>query len=71
MNQADRRTNTTISDIIHFYRQQLDRFNKIGIGKKTEYNTTITDTLIEATKRRLLELQQKKWKILGGHNETR
>ena len=37
MNQADRRRNTTLSDIIAFYRAQIIRFDKIGMGNKTEH----------------------------------
>ena len=43
-------------DVINFYREQLRKFYKLGIGKKTENHVVVTDTLIEATKRRLHEL---------------
>tara|TARA_Y100001963_G_C6455783_1_gene297867 strand:+ start:139 stop:351 length:213 start_codon:yes stop_codon:yes gene_type:complete len=39
-----------------FYREQLHRFNKIGIGNKTEFGTVVTETLINVTERRLKEL---------------
>jgi hypothetical protein len=68
MNQADRRRNTTLSDIIAFYRGQIIRFDKIGMGNKTEHNTIITPTLMQATRRRLLELQEKKWNLHGRSN---
>jgi hypothetical protein len=54
------RSRTTISDIIYFYKQQLSRFYKIGIGNKTEFNTVVTDRLLDATLRRLKELQSKR-----------
>lgn len=68
MNEAQKRRNTTLSDIIHFYRNQIAKFEKIGMGNKTEHNTIITDTLMEATRRRLLELQQKKWSLTRSAN---
>ena len=58
--EAKSRSRTTISDIIYFYKQQLSRFYKIGIGNKTEFNTVVTDRLLDATLRRLKELQSKR-----------
>ena len=70
MNQAEKRRHTTLSDIIHFYRNQIAKFEKIGMGNKTEHNTVITEVLMEATRRRLLELQQKKWNLSRRTNGT-
>ena len=42
--------------IVQFYRKQLKKFNKIGIGKKTENNVTITKNLIKITGDRLSQL---------------
>jgi len=59
LNQMSRRK-TTLTDIIYFYKQQIERFKKIGIGNKTEFNTVITERLMNVTLRRLHELQFKR-----------
>tara|TARA_R110002096_G_scaffold88223_1_gene202183 strand:+ start:624 stop:839 length:216 start_codon:yes stop_codon:yes gene_type:complete len=46
-------------DILNFYKEQLSRFKKIGLGNQTEFGTVITDTLINATKRRYFELSSR------------
>ena len=43
--------------IARFYKDQLKKFNKIGLGKKTDNGVTVTDKLIEITKTRLYQLQ--------------
>jgi len=43
--------------LIRFYKEQLIRFDKIGLGGYTEYNVMISPVLIEATQRRLDEIQ--------------
>ena len=68
MDEQRTRRKTRRSDIISFYRSQIARFEAIGIGGKTEFNTKVTETLMNATRRRLLELQQKRWKLLGDIN---
>ena len=45
--------------LIRFYREQLKRFNKIGMGNATEYGVEVTPILIGATERRLQELRTK------------
>jgi hypothetical protein len=67
-NEYVNRYKSGTSGIISFYKEQLRRFNKIGIGNKTEFNTIVTETLIEATERRLRELQLKKWRRKGLNN---
>ena len=42
--------------IINLYKEQLCTFKKLGIGKRTEHGTVVTDRLIETTKRRLAQL---------------
>ena len=42
--------------IIAFYKEQLSKFYKLGIGKKTEFNVVVTDSLIAVTKKRLKQL---------------
>ena len=51
---------THLSDIISFYRNQLERFDKIGLGNKTEFNTIITGRLIDITRYRLGQLLGKR-----------
>ena len=55
----------TLSDIIYFYRSQLVKFHKIGMGNKTENGVTITDRLLDITNIRLSELINKKLHIGG------
>ena len=47
----------TYADVIRFYKEQLNKFNKLGMGKETEHGTVVTERLIENTKSRLNELQ--------------
>ena len=42
--------------ISRFYKEQLVKFNKIGIGKQTENGILITPELIAITKKRLNQL---------------
>ena len=58
------RHRTTISDIIYFYKQQIARFEKIGIGNRTEFNTVVTPQLIDITIKRLYQLQTRKERLL-------
>ena len=44
--------------LIDFYEQQLDYYMS-NIGKRTEFNTLITPTLIEMTLKRLKQLVDK------------
>tara|TARA_R100001530_G_scaffold134895_1_gene110770 strand:- start:109 stop:336 length:228 start_codon:yes stop_codon:yes gene_type:complete len=41
------------SRMIAFYRDQLQKFYHLGIGNKTEFRVTVTDALINVTKKRL------------------
>jgi ribosomal protein S17E len=43
--------------IYKFYVEQLEKFHRIGIGKKTEHNTTVTKSLISITEKRLKQLK--------------
>ena len=47
----------TYADVIRFYKEQLNKFDKLGLGKETEHGTVVTERLIENTKNRLNELQ--------------
>ena len=42
--------------LIHLYQEQLDKFNKLGLGKQTENGVKVTKELIEITQRRLSQL---------------
>ena len=42
--------------LIHLYQEQLDKFNKLGLGKKTENDVKVTKELIEITQKRLSQL---------------
>ena len=42
--------------MINFYREQLRKFNKVGLGKKTENDVRITQELIDITKKRLEDI---------------
>ena len=42
--------------LINFYREQLAKFEKLGMGKKTENDVLITEDLIRVTKDRLNKL---------------
>lgn len=63
LNSMSRRK-TTLTDIIYFYKQQIERFEKIGIGNKTEFNTIVTEQLINITLKRLHELQFKRDQLI-------
>ena len=43
--------------IINFYESQLNKFNKIGLGKETENEVSVTPALIKITKKRLTQLK--------------
>ena len=42
--------------LINFYREQLSKFLKLGMGKKTEHNVLVTEKLIQLTEKRLDDL---------------
>ena len=64
MIDKESRHRTTISDIIYFYKQQIARFEKIGLGNRTEFNTVVTTQLIDITVKRLYELQTRRDKLI-------
>ena len=55
MKQENPITGTKFS-IKKFYRDQLEKFDKKGINKKTEFGVKITKELIEITKKRLSQI---------------
>ena len=42
--------------VINFYYEQLEYFNKVGLGKYTTHNIKVTPELIKVTQKRLAEL---------------
>ena len=56
MAQSDQQMLTTKKSLIGWYRDQLAKFYKLGIGKWTENNTKVSQTLIDTTKRRIIQL---------------
>jgi len=42
--------------MVNFYKEQLRKFDKIGIGNFTEYDIKVTDALINITRKRLSQL---------------
>ena len=56
MAQSEQQMLTTRKSLIGWYRDQLAKFNKLGIGKFTENNTKISQTLIDTTKKRIVQL---------------
>ena len=55
MKQENPVTGTTLS-IKHFYIEQLKKFDKIGINKKTKFGVKVTKELIDITKKRLSQI---------------
>ena len=42
--------------IVEFYRDQLEKFKKIGVGKETENGIKVSKKLIKTTEKRLKQL---------------
>ena len=56
MAQSEQQMLTTRKSLIGWYRDQLAKFLKLGIGKWTENNTKVSQTLIDTTKKRIVQL---------------
>ena len=56
--------------ISKFYKEQLAKFDKLGIGKLTENGIIITPELIAITKKRLNQLQSFKERRKVGENNV-
>ena len=52
--------NRTTIEVLNFYKEQLQKFKKLGLGKKTEFNTVVTERLINITKKRYMELASRR-----------
>ena len=48
---------TTKHSIAQFYQDQLNKFEKLGMGKQTDNGVVITPTLIKVTRERLKTLR--------------
>ena len=55
--------------ISKFYKEQLVKFDKLGIGKLTEHGIIITPELIAITKKRLSQLLSLKERSGEGENK--
>ena len=56
MAQSEQQMLTTKKSLIGWYRDQLAKFHKLGIGKWTESNTKVSQTLIDTTEKRIIQL---------------
>ena len=56
MIKRNRKTKRVNEYIIHFYRMQIAKFEKIGIGGYTQDGTRVTEQLMAVTRRRLSQL---------------
>ena len=56
MAQSEQYMLTTRKSLVHWYRDQLAKFKKLGIGKFTEHNTKVSQRLIDATEKRIVQL---------------
>ena len=56
MSQSEQYMLTTRKSVIEWYRDQLAKFHRLGIGKFTEHNTKVSQTLIDTTEKRIIQL---------------
>ena len=56
MAQTEQYMLTTKRSVLQWYRSQLAKFLKLGIGKFTEHNTKVSQRLIDATEKRIVQL---------------
>ena len=56
MSQSEQYMLTTRKSLVHWYRDQLAKFKKLGIGKFTEHNTKVSQRLIDTTEKRIVQL---------------
>ena len=56
MAQSDQYMLSTKKSLIMWYREQLAKFKKLGIGKFTEHNTKVSQRLIDTTEKRIVQL---------------
>ena len=56
MAQSEHQMLTTKKSLIGWYRDQLAKFHRLGIGKFTENNTKVSQRLIDTTEKRIIQL---------------
>ena len=56
MAQSDQQMLSTRKSLVQWYRDQLAKFKKLGIGRFTEHNTKVSQRLIDATEKRIVQL---------------
>ena len=56
MAQSEQQMLTTKKSLIGWYRDQLAKFHRLGIGKFTENNTKVSQRLIDTTEKRIIQL---------------
>ena len=56
MAQSDQQMLSTRKSLVQWYRDQLAKFKKLGIGRFTEHNTKVSQRLINATEKRIVQL---------------
>ena len=52
--------NRTTVEVLNFYKEQLKKFKTLGLSKKTEFGTVVTERLINITKKRYMELASRR-----------
>ena len=57
-------------DIRDIYKGQLKKFKRLGVGKKTEFGTVVTQKLIDITRKRYLEICEKTFRYTKKHRST-
>ena len=56
MAQSEQQMLTTRKSLIGWYRDQLAKFHRLGIGKFTENNTKVSQRLIDTKEKRIIQL---------------
>ena len=57
--------------VAQFYKKQLIKFDKIGVGKETENGVTVTESLIKITEHRLNQVSPLGKYMIRERNERR
>ncbi len=51
-----------LDQLIEFYKQQIKKFKRIGIGNRTKFNTEVSQKMIDSSQKRLDELIERREK---------
>jgi hypothetical protein len=57
-------------DIREFYKKQIAKFNRLGIGARTEHNVVITEDLINLTVKRYKEICSKTYRYSKAYENS-